>query len=125
MFPVMDDKHPALRWAAWEQLTPRARAVIDDAAERIYAELAAIADWGPTNCGEACERWKRAFAAAGVPVAVIEGNYDPGWDPNITSPASTEHVWLRVDGFLFDPTAFQFGADIDPGAYHPLGEDAS
>lgn len=98
-----------LRHFFWEELTPRAAAVVATEAARIYAELEQLGFWGPTNCGEACARWTAAFAAAGVPVEQIEGNYFPGdADVLLDLPTSSEHVWLLVDGHLVDPTAGQF-----------------
>jgi hypothetical protein len=90
----------------WEELTPRAQNVVLENMGRIHQELSLVPG-GPTNCGEACSRWARAFQQAGIPVQQHTGNYHQH-PVEGSYPTSTDHVWLTVDGMLFDPTASQF-----------------
>ena len=101
----------------FERLTAAAAAVVEANAVRIRAKLEVHAAWAPLNCDLASAAWTRAFAAAGVPVSLRHGSYDPAHTDGVVHPASSEHTWLRVAGRLFDPTAGQFGSPINPAAY--------
>lgn len=101
----------------WETLSRRALAVVEGEVVRIYDELAAHAPWAPLNCDLASAAWVRAFGAAGVPVSLRHGNYDPDHIDGTEHAGSTDHTWLIVDRHLFDPTAAQFGSPIERGAY--------
>jgi hypothetical protein len=110
----------------WEDLSPRARAVVEVSAAPIAAALTARAWWAIRNCDLACAAWARAFRAAGVPVKVMSGNYYLGDDAEARAaigelPTASEHTWLLVDGAIFDPTAGQFltSGPIRPEGYRP------
>ena len=105
----------------WEDLSPRAFAVVEREAAGIAARLRAHAPWAPLNCDLASAAWARAFRAAGVPVAVVSGHYWPEAEAGIEPPSLTDHTWLVVDGALFDPTAGQFARPIRARHYHRAG----
>lgn len=92
----------------WEELSPAAQRVVEREACRIFDELAAHAAWAPLNCDLAANRWLAAFRAAGIAAELRSGNYNPAFDRRAEHPLSSDHVWLRVEGKLFDPTAGQF-----------------
>lgn len=99
----------------WEDITDRALAVVNEKVDSINARLRADGARVPTDCGLACEAWVRAFRTAGVPVRQVEGNYYRGSGRGLAEwPTSSDHVWLIVDGFLFDPTASQFADGRHP-----------
>ena len=108
-------------WFAWENISDRALAVVSRRAPEIMAALRKEAWWATTNCNLASSAWYDAFASAGVPVEAWGGDYWPDWEHDesdgLEPPSMSEHVWLRVDGAIFDPTAGQFDGVIDFGAY--------
>ena len=108
----------------WEDLSPRAFAVVRSQNEVIYERLRKAGPWGPTNCDLACAVWRKAFSAAGVPVKLVSGNYYPTDGVGLLDwPTSSDHTWLIVDGAIFDPTASQFSHSIKP-AYYRVGPPA-
>lgn len=100
----------------WEELSPAVQHVVHNQAVRIFDELVAKADWAPLNCDMAAARWLATFRAAGIPAELCSGNYDPAHQSEVEHPLSSDHVWLRVEGKIFDPTAGQFNG---PGAIKP------
>lgn len=103
----------------WEQLTPRAQRVVTANAHFIYDALRNRAWWAPQNCTMACRLWAQAFSSARVPVQELSGNYWPESEEEtgLEPPLGSDHVWLVVDGFLFDPTAGQFTRPIERHFY--------
>lgn len=120
--PTLDDP---LFHCFWDALSERAQVVVAREAAGIAADLRARGPWGPLNCDDASHEWARVFRAAGVPAQVVSGNYWPDFDEINEPPTSTDHVWLLVDGFIFDPTAGQFGDNIiEVRHYHEGGSSA-
>lgn len=123
----MSDRDDPLFHCFWDRLTPRAQTVVAASAVPIMAKLRATSPYAPLDCGLASSAWARAFRRAGVPVKVIDGNFYRGRGEGLLSwPSSSDHVWLMVDGFLFDPTAGQFAAagPIRLAYYHDSGPGA-
>lgn len=105
----------------WENLSDRAFAVVTNEAAGIAAGLRTHASWAPLNCDLASEKWAAAFRAAGVPTRIVHGHYWPEADEASEPPSLTDHVWLLIEGAIFDPTAGQFGPPIESRHYKLVG----
>lgn len=72
----------------------------------------------PQDCGHASYLWGQLFREKlpEVQIEYVSGSYLGGLDPEVredvingsSPPGATEHVWLQIDGLIFDPTAGQF-----------------
>lgn len=90
-----------------EGLTDRAWDVIDTHAADVFKKHEKF----PLDCGEVSSTWQKRFEKAGIPAKLVDGNFVGGLKDmqGLTHlPTSTEHVWLEVDGGIFDPTASQY-----------------
>lgn len=94
----------------WSGLSDRALATIERHAVAMYD--------GSNDCGETVARWLPLFRAAGCDARSYDGNYSE--TEQTFYPASTDHVWMVVDGHIVDPTASQFGTRIDPSYYRTI-----
>lgn len=92
-------------------LSERAWDVIDTNAGSVFQQHE---KW-PLSCGEVCQTWHGHFQRAGVDSRVVSGNFVGGLEDEdrlAWLPTPTEHVWLEVDGGLFDPTASQYARKV-------------
>lgn len=96
-----------------EEITPELEQVYIDHQQQIDQQLGRIVD-----CGLASYLWGRVFRQHFPPAQIdyISGSYLGGIDPEVRQavirgscpPGVTEHVWLEIEGRIFDPTAGQF-----------------
>ena len=82
--------------------------VLEDNAVDVYRELLKLGSWGPGNCDSATQAWSRVFDHEGVQHEVVNGFYSPRHKAGQSHMSSAEHVWMEVEGGVFDPTAGQF-----------------
>lgn len=66
-------------------------------------------------CQKEAMRWAKVLIETfGLDaVELHDGMYQPDGDPN----SGEGHTWLEVDGRIFDPTAGQFGCEMDATFY--------
>ena len=95
----------------------RVLSVLEDNAMHAYEELMLLGSWGPRNCTEASEVWKKIFAENGIRAKIVNGFFEPGHPPGQAFRGSSDHVWLEVEGGVFDPTAAQFSSNISLADY--------
>lgn len=110
----------------WEDLSDKAYEVVEQNKGRIYQKLQQLGSWGAQSCGNACDLWQEAFVRTGVSVQQVDGNYhnQNAQEAGLVSySTSSDHVWLLVDGEIFDPTAGQFGQNIAPHHYRTSVSD--
>jgi hypothetical protein len=102
----------------WEKLSPRAESVVHSQAQTVYERLRTAGSWGPGDGELACAVWRRALRAAGIAVSLVRGSYYPTAGAGLADwPASSEHVWLLVEGAIFDPAAGGLRHPIRPDYY--------
>ena len=90
---------------------------LEDHAVLAYRELLEIGAWGPGNCDEATQVWKRIFDREGVQSQIVNGFYAPRHRAGRSHMSSAEHVWMEVEGGVFDPTAGQFAGNTSMKNY--------
>jgi hypothetical protein len=86
--------------------------VLEENAIPAYEDLLKIANWAPGNCDLASQKWKEIFDANGIESKIVDGHYNPEHEEHLPHPLSSDHVWLEVDGGIFDPSAGQFPGEI-------------
>jgi hypothetical protein len=110
-----------------EGFSERVLGILEDNAINVYNELQGRGWWCPGNCDIAVQMWKRVFEDNDIDVRIIDGYYSEDHERGQSHRMSSDHVWLEIDGGIFDPTAGQFGKDIklsnywlddDTRAYH-------
>lgn len=111
-------------YAHWDQLSARARDAIIAHAPNIANALHAQGSYMIRNCNAACEMWLNVFDRQRIDAHMRGGHYwvrDQAEQDALDPPLSTDHVWLVVEGHIFDPTAAQFvkepGQQIDEKFY--------
>ncbi len=88
--------------------------VLEKNAVPVYKTLASRAN----DCGVASSCWLKVFKKNGIKAKIVDGNYNPHHIPGTSHPSSTDHVWIELgNDILFDPTAGQFGSNIDNENY--------
>lgn len=91
--------------------------VLEDHAVEVYRELLEMGAWGPGNCDEATQAWSRVFDREGVQYKIVNGFYAPRHKAGQSHMSSAEHVWMEVEGGVFDPTAGQFKGRLSLNNY--------
>jgi len=91
--------------------------VLEDNAVDVYNELQQKGSWCPGNCDMAARLWKQVFEDNGIGAEVVDGFYSDDHEEGQSHRLSSDHVWLEVEGGIFDPTAGQFGKDIQSSNY--------
>lgn len=91
--------------------------VLEDNAVDVYRELLEFGTWGPGNCDEATQAWSRVFDHEGVQYKIVNGFYAPRHKAGRSHMSSAEHVWMEVEGGVFDPTAGQFKGRLSLNNY--------
>ena len=84
--------------------------VLEKNAIPVYKRLAKCR-W-PKDCGEASDIWDKVFKKNGVASEQVIGYYSPDHEAGMSQMGSTDHVWLEVEGCVFDPTVGQFPGKI-------------
>jgi hypothetical protein len=78
------------------------------------------------DCMTMPDIWQRIFRKNGIDCVIQTGFYvseewgdiDQYIDGTVDFPQSTDHNWIMIEGnILFDPTACQFGTEIDLSRY--------
>lgn len=89
--------------------------VMETYAVEVYEKI--YRTYNRSNCGVVSDMWRRLFKKHGIEAKIIEGFYNANHDIFTSHPLSTDHVWLEIDGCVFDPTAGQFEGHIDLNNY--------
>ena len=98
--------------------------VISKHAIPVFKHLHKKGDWAVQNCDMATDIWRKVLKKAGIQYKLQRGYYisDPRTLDDVkrgklSPPGSSDHVWLTIDGNIFDPTAGQFQGPIKLSHY--------
>jgi hypothetical protein len=104
----------------YEKLTDNEDEVIGN--NLIKVSKAALSRGSLTDCGLVCDLWRKIFKKNNIEHRIVSGDYWEASDEERefdSPPGSAEHVWIEFPGGrIFDPTAIQFGHNIDKKYYN-------
>lgn len=94
--------------------------ILEDNAIAVYKWANNKSSYTITDCGIMSAKWKQIFNKNGIRAKIINGFYEPDYDPEsgMDFRSASEHVWIELfSGCIFDPTAGQFKGTISLSNY--------
>lgn len=101
-----------------EDLDSELEEIVHAEEAEVWQEARKEGRWGPGDCGIVADIWAQVFLRrTRRRLTIISGQYLGHLDTNdrediiagrLSPPLSSDHVWLEINGVLFDPTASQF-----------------
>lgn len=92
----------------------------ESALDAVYHRLSQRPIRYPTDCGAMCRHVHNHLSTMGVKSHILSGQFVGGYGHNpdtVEPPLSREHVWLKVDDQIIDPTAIQYKRHV--GEFKP------